>query len=704
MKKIIEIFKNDILKLSKSKIAMLIIIGIVFIPGIYAWLNIDSNWGPYDNTGNIPIAVVNKDEGVKIMNETVNMGNEITNALKKNNAMKWIFTDEKDAKANVKKSKYYGAIIIPKNFSENLTTIIDSSEPKKPTFDFYVNNKKNPIAPIIVNKAVGAIQNSVNETFINTIVYKIVDVAENINIVGKTSANTDNLIEELNKAKTDIGKVRVILKTTDSAANVTSKSLSALREILPTMNDITNTTKQGINDMKNAAKSFDTTYEQIEKDINSLISESQEDIKEISSIINKTNASNIQENHKEISNKLDKLLVSLKRLESTLTSVNSVANLSAINTLKDKISGQISKIENIQTLTKSADDTLNNLDAVKEKSKELNNDISKLKPTYQNTIKNDLSKLYKNASTSVSKATDVMLNLNVSLDGIDSSMKYMIEALESGGQLTQNLDVLLDGTINDIDKMIEVVKQAKQSEIFNNIVNLLKNNPDVIADFVTTPVETNQIDIYPIKTYGSEMSPFYSILACWVGCTILLAILKVDIKKSKITTNAKRYQKYFGRFMLFGTLAMLQGLVIGVGDLILQVQTVNWFLFLLTLMLSSLIFALIIYSLAVAFGKIGQALSIVIMVLQVAGSGGTFPIELLPRFFQVLQPFMPFYPAMNALRETIGGFYHYDYIIYILILLCHIIIPLILGLIFSKYTADIKVKLEKKLHATDVID
>ena len=148
---------------------------------------------------------------------------------------------------------------------------------------------------------------------------------------------------------------------------------------------------------------------------------------------------------------------------------------------------------------------------------------------------------------------------------------------------------------------------------------------------------------------------------------------------------------------------MAQGLVIGLGDIILQVQVVSCPLFLFTLMLSSLVFMLIIYSLTVALGKVGQAMGIVIMVMQVAGSGGTFPIELLPRLFQVLQPYMPFYPAMNAVRETIGGFYENDYTSYILLLLCHTIIPLILGLIISKKTAETRKKLQKELHKTDVI-
>ncbi|MBR2707856.1 MAG: YhgE/Pip family protein [Bacilli bacterium] len=225
-----------------------------------------------------------------------------------------------------------------------------------------------------------------------------------------------------------------------------------------------------------------------------------------------------------------------------------------------------------------------------------------------------------------------------------------------------------------------------------------------MADFLSTPVETNEIDLFEIKTYGSKMTPFYSILACWVGCTLLTSILKIEVKKSKVTKDAKNYQLFFGRFMLFASIALTQGLMIGLGDLFLGVQTINTPLFLLTLMVSSITFMLIIYSLTSTFGKIGQALSIVIMVLQVAGSGGTFPVELLPRGFQIMQPYMPFYPAMSAARETIGGFYGNDYIKYMLLLICHMIIPLIIGLVINKLTYQTKEKLKKELHSTEVME
>lgn len=703
MKMIIQIFTNDVKKLLKSKMAIVIILGICFIPGIYAWLNIASNWGPYDNTGNLPLAIVNKDEGTNLLGENVNMGKEMEESLKENDAMKWIFTDEEDAKLKVDQSKYYGAIIIPEDFSKNITTIMENDTIKKPTLDFYINHKKNPIAPIIVNKAVGTIQNSVNQSFVNTIVYKAVSKADNVDIIAKSNKTTDDLIEKLNEAKERMEELRLILKTTDSATTTTSKSLSAIRNVLPTLGDLTSTSKEGITEMKNAAKSFNDTFDNMERDVSSLLDEAETIIADSLDVANQVDPSNVTEKFTDISGKIEKVLVVLKRLDNILTSINNVADLTGLRLLEENLSEKIGKIEHIKNLLDDTVEGINNIENIKSEINDLNDGIVSFRHEYEDSVKDDLSNLYTSASDAVKSASNVMLNLNVSLDNVDASMKYMISALESGGELTENLDAVIVNFESDIDKIIEVVKDAKASEIYENVVNLLKNNPQEVADFLSTPVQTNEIDVYPVEIYGSKMAPFYSVLACWVGCTILTAILKINLKETKMIADAKHYQKFFGRFILFGLLAMVQGLVIGIGDLFLHVETVNAFLFLLTLMLSSLIFVLIIYSLAFTLGKIGQALSIVIMVLQVAGSGGTFPIELLPRIFQLLQPFMPFHPAMNAARETIGGFYGNDYLKYILLLLCHAIIPLLLGLVVSKYTEKTKKKLEKELHKTDVI-
>ncbi|MBQ3297093.1 YhgE/Pip domain-containing protein [Candidatus Saccharibacteria bacterium] len=619
--------------------AILIVFGVIFIPGIYAWLNIDSNWNPYDNTENIPIAVVNEDQGTTIIGEDLNIGNQITDALQQNDAMKWTFTDETTALEGVNQSSFYGAIIIPKDFSQNLTTILGDTTLQKPTFNFYVNNKKNPIAPIIVSKAAGAIKDSANQAFTNTLLYKIADATEKIGLITKGNNTADSLIAKLQDTKTKVGQLRDITRTTTLALDTTSKSLSTLESVFPILSDL------------NATASQDLIYAQ-----------------------------------------------------NTLDTIHNFTDLSSVQDLLTQLSDQITELESIQQLLNAILPSSAELDAVKAKLQTTIDEISSLHDQFQTSARTELDQLYQKATHTISEANNLISNLTTTLSDLEISMQYAVQALQSGSQLGSSLDSTLATFQTDLDSAINQINSIKDSEVIQTLTNLLSNDPEIIANFLSNPVESNEIAVYAIADYGSEMAPFYSILACWVGCTILTAILKIDIKKSKLTAKAKNYQKFFGRFLLFGSIAMLQGLVIGLGDLVLQVQTVNLPLFLITLMLSSLTFVLIIYALTAAFGKVGQALSIVILVLQVAGSGGTFPIELLPKFFQTLQPFMPFYPSMNAIRETIGGFYQNDYLIYLLILLCHFIIALVFGLIFSKHTFTAKGKIQQELHSTGLID
>ena len=638
MHTVFQIFKNDLKSLAKSKMAILVMIGIIIIPGIYAWLNINSNWNPYDNTGNIPIAVVNKDTGTTVAGTYLSIGSSLVDSLRENRDIKWTFTDEAAALEGVNASDYYAAIIIPENFSQNLTTIISTTNPTKPTFDFYINDKKNPIAPIITSKAISAIRDGANHAFVDTLVYKVADTAKTIGLIEKGADTASSLTAKLTDAKAKIGQLRDINKTTGLALDTTGKSISALRAIIPTLETFNQTASQEI-----------------------------------------------------------------ARAQNELGSLGDANNFSSVQELTTQISNQITELENIQNSLSDITPSSETLDLIKERLQAVTDNFNSVSNQFQGSLGTELDHIYQNASSTLNGAEHIVTTLNSSLADLKQSMQYINQALSSGVELSQSLDPVLANFQSDLDSTIATINSIKDSEIFQNLVSLLQNSPSTIADFISSPVAANEIKVYPISSYGSEMAPFYSVLACWVGCTILVAILSLDVKKSKIASKANTHQKFLGRFMLFGSIAMLQGLVIGIGDLIMQVQTVNWPLFLITLMLSSLVFALIIYALAAVFGKIGQALSIILLVLQVAGSGGTFPIELLPQMFQVLQPFMPFAPAMNAVRETVGGFYQYDYLFSLLVLLVFFIIALIFGLIFSKHTFEAKGKFQKDLESTGLI-
>lgn len=697
MKKILEIFKTDISKIWKRKIAVVILIGLLFIPGIYAWLNIDSNWNPYDNTGNLPIAVVNKDQGLTILNEDVNMGKLLVESLKTNTAMKWIFTDEEDAKNNVDKGKYYGVIILPEDFTSKIATLFDGTEIVKPQFDFYVNQKKNPIAPIIVNKAIGTIETNLDQAFVNAIVYKVMDKAEETNVIAEGTSTTDDVITKLRNTNKNIEQLRATLSTISLASDSAGNALLAVKDLLPTVTNITNSSSNNISNMKDVIKTFNGAYTDVNNNIGLVIDSAVTLSNNINDLIQ---SAQISQNKEYILKALNGLSNVLKQLNTILDSIDSVdgVDVSKLKELNKKALEDVEQmIKDLNVLDEKA------LADLKAKSQDLNKKITEIKNQYNNTAKPALNKAFSTASTSMNNITNTISTLNTALGKSDTALENTIKALDSTGKLTSNIDTILVGLESDVNKIINTLGGASKSELYLKILNLLQNKPDAVADFISTPIATNEIDLYTINSYGSKMAPFYTVLASWVGCTLLVSILKTDIKKDKKLGEIKPYQAFFGRFMTFGILATLQGLVIGIGDIIMGVQVVNYPLFLLTIMLTSLVFMLIVYSLTISFGKVGEATAVVIMVLQVAGSGGTFPIELLPGFFQKLQPIMPFYPAMNALRETIGGFYENNYLMYIGTLLLHTIIPLLIGLVFRKPIIKVKKELSEKLEETDII-
>lgn len=705
MKEIWALFKRDLKKIAKSRMAVIILIGMTIIPGIYAWLNIDSNWDPYDNTGNIPIAIVNHDQGVDIFKEKINIGNSLVDTLKTNTAMKWVFTEEQDARDKVESGEYYGAIILPDDFSGKITTLFDGTEIKKPTFDFIVNDKKNPIAPIITNKAVDTLETTLDQAFVEAIALKTFEKAEDSNLEDTTETTITNVLNKIKETKDGVKNIRSTLNVISSATSSTASALSAVRTLLPsTIDSLKNTAVGDLSAVQRTATNLNSLNSQIDENIGDILGAATK----ISSSIDTTvssidpNSANYQTQAKQAIALVDSLNATLAEQQKVVSSLKNITGASNLDTLESQINSSIQQNNELKVMLQSvADGNTAMLTQAKTKAHSLNSTVSSANSDYQNNVKPKIEIALNNANSSISDAIGSLSFIGGAFNKSDIALSDTINALNSVSTMNANIDVLLSDLEKDLDKVAATISGATESDLYLKILNLLQNSPEEIADFISEPIATNKTELYKIDHYGSKMAPFYTILATWVGCTLLVAVLKTDIEADE--KKIKPHQAFFGRFLLFGAIAVCQGLIIGLGDIILGVQVLNAPLFLFAIMFSSFVYMLIIYSLAISFGKVGEAVAVVLMVMQVAGSGGTFPVELLPDFFQKLQPFMPFYPSMSAVRETVGGFYGASYLGFILLLLCHTIIPLILGLVIRRPIIKIKQSITKDVENTDVI-
>jgi putative membrane protein len=276
----------------------------------------------------------------------------------------------------------------------------------------------------------------------------------------------------------------------------------------------------------------------------------------------------------------------------------------------------------------------------------------------------------------MSNLSSIYSNMTGSASDFNESISYTSASLSD----TKNI---LTGLEEKLDTAIENLNELQSGEAYGLVAKMLDADSDTLGSFLSSPVTIQTEKIYAIENYGSAASPFYIILSIWVGGLIMVAIMHTPVhKRPDIPEDAKYYQKFFGRYLIFYCIGQLQALLMALGVILyIGIQCYHPFLLWLACSVTSFVFTFFMFALAAAFGNIGEALAIVFMVVQVAGSGGTFPIEVLPKAYQLIYKYLPFPYAMNALRETIGGMYRLDYWKYLGILLIYAVIAVFIGLV-----------------------
>ena len=260
----------------------------------------------------------------------------------------------------------------------------------------------------------------------------------------------------------------------------------------------------------------------------------------------------------------------------------------------------------------------------------------------------DFRKTMSSADKDLTKLSKNMRSYDSALSGLKSSIDGTTATLKSmqGGA----------------DALSDLLMDTSGNELLSELSELLANDEAAVAEYLANPVKMDTEVMWPIENYGSAMSPFYTVLAQWVGALLTAVLIKVKIRKRDDLTNLKLHEWYFGRYGLYLLVGLAQGIIVALGDLLyVHIQCEAPLLFVLSACVNGMVFMMINYALVFALDNIGLGAGVIILVLQVAGSGGTYPVEVLPRIFQILYPAMPFRYAMDAMRECIGGLYDGTY-------------------------------------------
>ncbi len=720
MKRAFEIFRRDVNRLSHNMVAMIVTIGVCLIPSLYAWFNIAANYDPYANTGNIKIAVANADKGTE--NELIgelNVGEEIVQNLKKNDSLGWKFTDEKKAVQGVKSGKYYAAIVIPEDFSSSFVSIL-SGDMKQPQFEYYLNEKKNAIAPKVTGTGASTIQEQVNEEFIAAAAGSVSKILGQTAEQMGTQVDTvqESLIAKMQTAEENLEEYQVVLENLNKTIDGSDDLINGTQETLDALKSAVASGAKSMNNGTDILASVRNSVGALSVGLSDGLTQGADALSGISSTVG-TDLGKLNEKVQNVNEKIGNTITSMQDLisknEEILTVLRELDNQVPGNPLSEIIEKLETENQRHKEILKNLQTGNNSIGNAVNTSVQGLNQIASVIQDGQKNLQTSRASFEKNVLPSLNQSLDSFAQLSGKVSGVLAGVEPSAEQLKNvTGDLKQTLSdtkTAMESTkeaLDDVQKKLNTaitdLGALQSSDIYLSLKELTKKDTGEVAEFMHSPVQLETKSFYRVENYGSAMAPFYTNLAIWVGGIVLIAIFKMEVDKDEKIKSFTVTQGYFGRWILYITTGLIQALIICLGDIyLLKIQCKNPAAFVFAGLFASFVYVNLIYALSITFKHIGKALSVILVILQIPGSAGTYPIEMTPAFFQFVHPLLPFTYGINAMREAIAGIYGMHYWKNILCLAVFLPIALGIGLLLRPHLLNLNYLFDRKLAETDLM-
>lgn len=687
MRNIWTVFKTDIRTLSKCFFACVVVVAIALLPSLYAWLNIYSNWDPYGNTGGISIAVASLDEGYTDADGTYeNKGDDVVADLREATSINWVIVDtEEEAKGGVESGDYYAAVVIDKQFSRNMYRML-TDWTGKPAITYYENAKKNAVATKITDTAVETLKRSISENYLEVVIGGIMEQS-NLLAADLTADDPEAAVKGVLYQAQDLLHACGRMMDAFEAAGGSGVSESSAAVLEAAVANINKNLPDGSQLQQTAAE--------IQMQLNTALARVERVLDRMNSAIgNAPELPSAQQQLRDAAAQLEKAADTLETWAAGLEASGTEAGKTQAEAARQTAAECRKTAKQLRALAESPDsaDLLADCDAL---VKSIRTMVDKIPVTSK--------ALQKELDTVAGQVADTMEGM-AALAGDAKAMKTALaETADAVGDTMALLRPATEKLLTSLESTIDDLGGLTTDEYMDTLVNILGGDPAVYGQYFPEMVQTSVNAVYPIANYGSAMTPFYTVLAIWVGGVILSSLIKIHARTEGLI-DPKPAELYFGRYLFFFVLSQIQAAVIVTGDLyILKVQCLHPGMLYLTGALTAFTFSLLIYSLALSFGDVGKAIVVVIMVMQIAGSSGTFPIELLPAIYQKIYRFFPFPYAIDAMRECICGMYGNYYWQQIGFLLLFAAAALLIGLLVRRPFMGLNHFVEEKLEETELL-
>ena len=722
MRKSGQILGRDIRRLLRVPRAFIIIVGVLIIPALYAWFNINAFWDPYGHTQNIRIAVVNNDRGASAERVgEVDVGEQITEQLKDNDKIGWVFLPEDEARDGLMRGDYYAMFLIPPEFSEDLLSLVSGTY-TQPVLEYYVNEKSNGVAPSITDAGASSVDTAVAEAF-----KKKVGEAAATELRNTGLASRDNAEEARGKASGSFGQIAADLDASQGRVATMKQSISEARPVVAELNTLVGSVDDTLGSVDSSLGEAEGIIAELQKSSAGFSADTSTALVESTNALSRGAASA----NASIAEATDQLGTAQGRVRSAVGEVDGVvkqgesaaAQLRAISAgaaLSPEVRAQLdaaaSALEERTAASRAVLDGLNNVDrsasAALASIDELGNSLDAATAD-SNAAARDASKQLGESvpaiNASLAQASGSVASVRGALSsqralreettsllaGVDNQLAASLGILD---EVSGNLGTLADGA-RSAQSDINALLATSDSEALNTVTNL---NSAKIGEYISSPVTVEERAVFPTESYGSSMASFFTNLALWIGAFVLTIIFRVEVDTEgfrRLTVG----QAYLGRFLLFATLSVLQAVVVTLGNVAFGVQMQSVTAFLATAIAIGVAYTGIIYSLVSALGHIGRGIAIFLIVIQIPGASGLYPIELMPDFFRRIYSFLPFRYGIDAMRETVAGFYDHHYLRFMAALLAMSAAAFTLGWLFRHTSSHANPLFNRQLAHTNLI-
>lgn len=714
------LFKGDLKRMKGNVVTVIVLLGIVLLPSIFSWYNMIACWNVFDNTGNLSVAVANVDEGYEsdLMPIEINVGDKVVSALRANDQINWVITSEEDAVDGAKSGKYYAAVVIPESFSRDMMTFY-SDEVEHANIVYYSNEKKNAIAPRVTDQGADTVSAQVNTVFSETLADAALSIAKQMlnysdendmtGEVAKLSTHVDSLSQEMSRAASVVRSYSDLMGASQQLVSSSGDLLGQAKSSAEDVSEQVGDAKESANDIVSALSSATSalsaavdasasTFDAVQTSVDSAFDSSSETAQSTLSSL-RSSADGVRKNatnYQEIAEKLVELKqkASDETVQTTLQGMadqmNSVADL--MNKLADNMDDGASDLE------KSLYGDPDNPDAtsIEQRRQELKNQIANAKAQVEeaktdynenlkpqlDTLSESISDLSEKASSSATLISDASGSLIGAADSASSKMSDAQSKLNAAADK-------MDESAGKLSTLSANLNEALSTGDAEMIRDVLAGDTSSLASALSAPVAVERHALYPSENFGSAMAPLYTSIALWIGALLIMVTLTVTPSQRILREldNPKLPQIFLGRFGSVAVLSIMQSVTLCMGNMFfLGVQVVEPVLYVLCFVVSGLAFSFIIYTMVASFANLGKALAVILLILQVAGGGGSFPLIILPQFFQDVSMWLPATHAVNAMRAAMFGVYANDFWIEIGILLLFTVPFILLGFVLRNPT------------------